>query len=48
MTAALQFFGDCNSERILKIVQYLKLCYLGFTFLDHPVDCISKTAADSD
>jgi len=45
MTAALQFSGDCNSEKIFKIGQYLtKLCveHLGVHFFGPP--CISKMA----
>ena len=40
MTALLQFSGECDSERILKIGQYVtKLCvdYFCLLFLAHPV-----------
>jgi len=50
MTLHCKFSGDCNSERIFKVVQYLtKLCveHLGFTFLAHPVcHAIGQTCAD--
>jgi len=42
-----KFSGDCNSERIFKIGQYLtKLCveHLGFTFFGPP--CISSAAVE--